>query len=332
MKRMPLNPNGKIDKPKLPFPDTVQANIGRSSITQIDTLTPTQRTLSGIWAKLLPSAPNPIPLEENFFDIGGHSILATRLIFEVRKTFVIEAPLNLIFDQPTIKGLALAIDAQRNDDLGFSSTEPVPPPADSTLRNDIQYADDFETLCSSLQSTYSPVVPIEGGKGLTVFLTGGTGFLGSFILAHLLSLEVVSKVICLVRGKNEEDALERLRSSAADRGVWQDIWLEKQRVSVVTGDLGETRFGLSEDLWNGLCDSVDAVVHNGALVSPFRLGAAFHSLNQIGSLGFPIFQTSWPQCHWNPHSSRVGNQKSIQAIHIRLFHLCFRHRTLCAAV
>ncbi|KIM33712.1 hypothetical protein M408DRAFT_60290 [Serendipita vermifera MAFF 305830] len=266
MKRMPLNPNGKIDKPKLPFPDTVQANVGKTVAAQTNALTPTQKTLSEIWVKLLPSAPTPIPLEENFFDIGGHSILATRLIFEIRKTFVVEAPLNLIFDQPTIKGLASAIDAQRNDDLGFNSTEPVPPPAESTLKNEIDYAADFESLISNLQPAYAPFTPIETGKKLSVFLTGGTGFLGSFILAHLLSLEVVGKVICLVRGKSDAEALDRLRSSAEDRGVWQDAWVEQQRLVAVTGDLGEPRFGLDNALWDNFCDSVDAVVHNGALV------------------------------------------------------------------
>ena len=272
MKRMPLNPNGKIDKPKLPFPDTVQANAGKAPTAQSDALTPTQKVLSEIWGKLLPSAPTPIPLDESFFDIGGHSILATRLIFEVRRRFVVEAPLNLIFDQPTIKGLASAIDAQRNEDLGFNSTEPPPPPAETTLRNEIDYAADFEALVSSLQPIYSPIDSIDSGKNLTVFLTGGTGFLGSFILAHLLSLEVVKKVICLVRGKSDEEAMDRLRSSAEDRGIWQNAWIEHQRVSVVTGDLGEPRFGLSTTLWGDFCNSVDAVVHNGALVSPLIPG------------------------------------------------------------
>jgi L-2-aminoadipate reductase len=268
MQRMPLNPNGKIDKPRLPFPDTVQANVGKAP-ANLDALTPTQKILSEIWAKLLPNAPTPIPLDENFFDIGGHSILATRLTFEVRKRFVIEAPLSLIFDQPTIKGLASAIDILRNDDLGFNSLDNLPPPADTTLRNDIDYAADYEALISSLQPSYAPAVPREGGSKITVFLTGSTGFLGSFILAQLLSLQVVGKVICLVRGKSEADAFERLRSSSEDRGVWQNTWVDQKRVSVVTGDLSAPKFGLQDSLWVTLCETVDAVVHNGALVCQF---------------------------------------------------------------
>jgi L-aminoadipate-semialdehyde dehydrogenase len=271
MQRMPLNPNGKIDKPKLPFPDTVQANVGKAS-ANVGTLTPTQTILSEVWVKLLPNAPTPIPLDENFFDMGGHSILATRLTFEVRKRFVVDMPLSLIFDQPTIKGLASVIDILRNDDLGFNSAENTSPPVDSTLKNEVDYAADYEALVSSLQPSYARVVPRDSGSKIVVFLTGGTGFLGSFILAQLLGLDAVSKVICLVRGKTEANALERLRSSAEDRGVWKNTWLDQGRVSVVMGDLGTPKFGLKDSVWDTLCETADAVVHNGALVCQFIVG------------------------------------------------------------
>lgn len=266
---MPLNPNGKVDKPKLPFPDTAQA-VPREAppMSNKATLTPTQKTLSDIWAKLLPNTPSPIPIEENFFDVGGHSILATRLIFEIRRVFVVDAPLSLIFDKPTIHGLSDAIDALRNDDFAFNA--PLGPPPEVNEPK-LDYATDYETLTGSLASTYEAVKEIPSGEKLTIFLTGGTGFLGSFILTHLLGLEQTKQVICLVRGKDDADALERLRSSAQDRGVWNDEWTAdgSKKVTVVTGDLSEPRFGLSESLWDELCQSVDAVVHNGALVNPF---------------------------------------------------------------
>jgi L-aminoadipate-semialdehyde dehydrogenase len=267
---MPLNPNGKVDKPKLPFPDTAQAAPREAASSTNTTLTSTQKALSEIWAKLLPNAPSPIPIEDNFFDLGGHSILATRLIFEVRRAFVVDAPLSLIFDKPTIQGLSVAIDALRNDDLAFNaSVEPAPP---ETNEPKLNYAADYEALVNSLSPAYDAVKDIPVGQKVTVFLTGGTGFLGSFILAHLLSLEQTEQVICLVRGKDDADALERLRSSAQDRDIWKDEWVadgngQTKKVTVVTGDLSEPRFGLRESLWDELCQSVDAVVHNGALVN-----------------------------------------------------------------
>ena len=106
---MPLNPNGKIDKPALPFPDTAQA-----AAAPVRKGNSTEETLQSIFANILPNAPQPVPVDENFFDLGGHSILATRLVFEIRKAFAVDAPLGLIFEQPTIEGLVGAIEALRN--------------------------------------------------------------------------------------------------------------------------------------------------------------------------------------------------------------------------
>ncbi|TFY78984.1 hypothetical protein EWM64_g5026 [Hericium alpestre] len=93
LKRMPLNPNGKIDKPALPFPDTAQAASiePQAPAAGLPTATATEQAMQAIWTRILPNAPSPIPLDESFFDLGGHSILATRLIFEIRKAFVVNA-------------------------------------------------------------------------------------------------------------------------------------------------------------------------------------------------------------------------------------------------
>ncbi|KAG8805456.1 large subunit of alpha-aminoadipate reductase [Serendipita sp. 399] len=283
MRRMPLNPNGKIDKPKLPFPDTAQVVAPKDTIPDSTSLTPTQKTLSGIWAKLLPNAPSSIPLDENFFDLGGHSILATRLVFEIRKTFVVDAPLSLIFDQPTIGGLASSIEVLRSDDLAISDQTPLHPQVSNKV--EVNYAADFDSLATShLRPSYSAYAPPPAGKKLTVFLTGGTGFLGSFILTHLLSLDTVGKVVCLVRGKDNEDALERLRSSCVDRESWQASWTDKNRLSVVSGDLSEPKFGLNDSVWDTLCDSVDSVVHNGAMVHWVYPYVKLRAPNVIGTL------------------------------------------------
>ena len=96
---MPLNPNGKIDKPALPFPDTAQLAVvdaARADGKQ-STATPTETAIQAIWTRILTNT-SSIPLDENFFDLGGHSILATRLIFEIRKAFLVDAPLGLVFD------------------------------------------------------------------------------------------------------------------------------------------------------------------------------------------------------------------------------------------
>lgn len=267
---MPLNPNGKVDKPALPFPDTAQLAV--TETRPEGAVSTTEEAMRSIWARILPNAPSPIPLDDNFFDLGGHSILATRLIFEIRKSFVVEAPLGLVFDKPTIKGLSTAVDELRNTDLGFSykSGEDAPSPttaAKTDIGRHVEYGQDYEVLLNKLRPTYAGIPSDYSTRPLTVFLTGATGFLGAFILRDLLDREErVAKVICLVRASDDAKALSRLRDSASGRGVWNEKWVETSRVEVVKGDLDQERFGLDEATWQRIAEEADAIVHNGALV------------------------------------------------------------------
>lgn len=265
LSRMPLNPNGKIDKPALPFPDTAQASFAAPAVSAGNN--PTELTMQSIWSTILPNAPTPIPVDESFFDLGGHSILATRLIFEIRKVFVIEAPLGLIFERPTIAGLVSAVDAIRNGDLGLSSVVPAGPTAEAKAAP-VEYGDDFNALVKTLKPSYPAPPAASNEHPISVFLTGSTGFLGAFVLSDLLSRqERVKKVVCLVRGKTVEQGLQRLKEGSTDRGVWSDEWAASGRLEVVTGDLALENFGLNADIWARVANEADVVLHNGALVS-----------------------------------------------------------------
>ncbi|KXN89138.1 L-aminoadipate-semialdehyde dehydrogenase [Leucoagaricus sp. SymC.cos] len=270
LKRMPLNPNGKIDKP------AQASNVPTST----KAANPTEQKMRGIWASILPNPPSPIPLDESFFDLGGHSILATRLIFEIRKVFVVNAPMGLIFEQPTIAGLVAAVEALRNADLGLAY-QPTPitsatgqllgvPGAEAPKKATaapLEYGQDYIKLLEKLKPSYPSLPSDFYDHPLTVFLTGATGFLGAFVLKDLLSREDrVKKVICLVRGSDQAKALTRLREGSTDRGVWDEKWVQEGRLEVVTGDLGIESFGLDQETWGRVAAEADVVLHNGALV------------------------------------------------------------------
>ncbi|GAA5943971.1 L-aminoadipate-semialdehyde dehydrogenase [Sporobolomyces koalae] len=270
--RMPLNPNGKIDKPALPFPDTVAA-AAASSITSAATdsvqqLTATERTIHDIWLQLLPSPPPDIPLDESFFDLGGHSILATRLIFEVRKTLAVGAPLGLVFDYPTIRSLAKELDSLRDGDLGLAGDKNSKAGAQAGSTADNEYSEDADKLVNELRHSYEK--PAHSDAAKVVFLTGATGFLGAFILRDLLDPArrggQVAKVICHVRAATLEKGMSRLRESGEGRGAWDEEWVASGRLEVVTGDLEGDRLGMTEAEWDRLAKEVDAIVHNGAIV------------------------------------------------------------------
>ncbi|GAA6017490.1 hypothetical protein JCM11491_006841 [Sporobolomyces phaffii] len=272
--RMPLNPNGKIDKPALPFPDTVAAAAAASagpSATSNSTeqLTATEKTIHDIWLQLLPSPPPEIPLDESFFDLGGHSILATRLIFELRKTLAVGAPLGLVFDFPTIRALANELDSLRDSDLGLAGNKGASAGgANASSNADTEYSEDADKLVDSLRTSYEKPAPSDAPK--TVFLTGATGFLGAFILRDLLDKSrrggQVAKVICHVRASTLEKGMSRLRESGEGRGAWDEEWVNTGRLEAVTGDLEGDKLGMGDEVWNRLGQEVDAIVHNGAIV------------------------------------------------------------------
>ncbi|EJD54724.1 alpha-aminoadipate reductase Lys1p [Auricularia subglabra TFB-10046 SS5] len=276
--RMPLNPNGKIDKPALPFPDTA---LGSSSTKQTENLTPTQQAVRDIWAGLLPAtAASSIGLDDSFFDLGGHSILATRLVFELRNALGAPAPLGLVFAHPTLRALANAVDALRGSDLGLTFPAAAAPA-------EAAYAADADALIAKLDASYAPPPADFGapGKRLTVLLTGATGFLGAYVLRDLLSRgERIAKVVCLVRANDEKAGLDRLRASCEDRGVWDKSWEADSRVQVVLGDLAAEKWSLRNDVWMRLANDVDAVIHNGALVHWVYPYEKLRAANIIGTL------------------------------------------------
>ncbi|WP_344968544.1 thioester reductase domain-containing protein, partial [Streptosporangium fragile] len=109
--------------------------------------------------------------------------------------------------------------------------------------------------------------PIPQGPPRRVLLTGATGFLGAYLLAGLLRA-AEADVHCLVRG---DDPAGRLRGNLARYGLWDDRFTG--RIVPERGDLGLPGLGLPTTRFAELADTVDLVVHNGALVNfalPYR--------------------------------------------------------------
>ena len=99
--KIPLTPNGKIDRQALPQPESV-ATAAYSAPT-----TPAEEALANIWGEVLRR--ERISIDDNFFDLGGHSLLATLVVSRIREQFRIELPIRVLFDSPTIRSLAAAV-------------------------------------------------------------------------------------------------------------------------------------------------------------------------------------------------------------------------------
>ena len=103
--KIPLTPNGKVNRRELPVPEFSEDEANANFVAP---RTPVEETLAGIWCETL--SVSQVGVESNFFDLGGHSLLATRVLSQIREKFGIELPLRVLFELPTIAGLAQHLD------------------------------------------------------------------------------------------------------------------------------------------------------------------------------------------------------------------------------
>jgi amino acid adenylation domain-containing protein len=108
---LPLTPNGKIDRNALPAPDGNRLDQG---VPFAAPKTPTELALARIWCKLL--GVDQIGIHENFFAIGGHSLLAVRMVNEIKRQLAPDMPVRILFQHSTIHDLARVLSAQKFTD------------------------------------------------------------------------------------------------------------------------------------------------------------------------------------------------------------------------
>jgi acyl-coenzyme A synthetase/AMP-(fatty) acid ligase/acyl carrier protein len=106
---LPLTGSGKIDHRALPEPDWGAA----TGQVPVAPRTPVESKLAGLVAELL-ALPAPVGVSDNFFALGGHSLTATRLMAQLRTVYGVDLPLRTLFADPTVAGLAAAVESAGN--------------------------------------------------------------------------------------------------------------------------------------------------------------------------------------------------------------------------
>jgi len=124
--RLPLLPNGKLDRGALPA-----AGTERSEGEYAPPRTPTEEMLAAIWGELL--GVERAGARDSFFELGGHSLLATQLVSRLRQSMGVEVGLRAIFETPVLAALAWRIDQLRRGDYLPEAPPLVPVPRDGAL-------------------------------------------------------------------------------------------------------------------------------------------------------------------------------------------------------
>ena len=112
--RLPLTPNGKVDRKALPAPDQTRPEL--EGVDYVAPQTPIEHHLVEIWKELL--GLERVGIHDNFFELGGHSLLATQLVSRLRAGEEgVEIPLRIVFESPTIAGIADFIEREQQQRL-----------------------------------------------------------------------------------------------------------------------------------------------------------------------------------------------------------------------
>jgi amino acid adenylation domain-containing protein/thioester reductase-like protein len=260
MDSFPLTPNGKVDRRALPAPSSERPDLDEEFVPPSN---PIEEQLAKIWSQGLEIS--LIGINDNFFDLGGHSLLVAQMMTQVSETFQVVLPLSCLFKSPTIAGLARSI-------LGAQQPQ-----------KDTNIVDESDLLADTILSP--SITPDKIGVDWSqapqnILLTGATGFLGAFLLDELLQ-STKATIYCLVRSSSLAVAQQKLQRNLERYGL--DAAAQSDRVVPLLGDLSQPLLGLSEVQFHKLAGQIDLIYHNGAFVNLVYPYAALRDINVKGT-------------------------------------------------
>ena len=258
LKEMPMTPNGKTDVKALPEPELAVTSA------YVAPANDTEQAFCDIFATILQM--DKVGATDNFFELGGTSLVVTRVIIEADKAGL-HVSYGEVFANPTPRKLAALITGATVPDASPSG---APDPVASF---------DYTAINNLLQrNTLGFFRAGERQQLGNVLITGATGYLGIHILHELISSDA-QNIYCLVRGKTQQAAENRLRTLLFYYFAKSFKEMFGQRIHVILGDVTED---LTEkgSLSNVQCSTV---FNCAAIVKHFSEGTEIEDVNIGGA-------------------------------------------------
>jgi amino acid adenylation domain-containing protein/thioester reductase-like protein len=251
---------GKVDRKRLPPPparaaEKTPATSERAALPTDAPRPEKEARLVGVFEEVLLLERGDVAPDDDFFDLGGHSLAAAQLLSVVEEVFGARLQIQTLLDNPTVTMLCDAIEARpRAGDTGRETDPSDGDPPDLHAEVVLEPG----------------IAPERGGEvaalrdARRVFLTGATGFLGAFLLDELLS-RTEAEVYCLVRAREGKDQMAPVRENMRSYGLWRPELAS--RVVPVAGDLARPMLGLTRERFSRLARETDVIFHAAAAVN-----------------------------------------------------------------
>jgi phthiocerol/phenolphthiocerol synthesis type-I polyketide synthase E len=223
--------------------------------------------IAALWQEILKI--DAVGVHDSFFELGGNSLLAPRVLLRLRQAFGVEVPLPRLLQQPTVALVARAVEELERAPAALPDEAPEATP---------DWAAEV-VLDPAIRGAAEP--PADLASPAAVLLTGATGFLGPFLLRDLLE-QTPARVWCLVRAGSPEQGLARILAGLEAHRLALPPGAAARIVPMV-GDLAARRWGLSESAVAALAAEVEAIYHAGAWVNFTYPYAALKAANVGGT-------------------------------------------------
>jgi len=273
MDRMPVTENGKIDYRALPAIPEDSELFDREIVAPRNE---TEQTLLDAWSCIISSV--DIGVTDNFFDLGGDSLIATQLVREINLRLPFELEMHEFFEYLSIEALATLYESRVSDHTeNYSDTSDVAKIFPALRLDPLDIMNDVARICERIDTLPAAAGAYHGEQARAVFLTGATGWLGAYTLSELLRCSNVV-VYCLVRAKSDAEGLQAILANLQHFNLRINAAMVSRIVPTV-GDLTKPRLGLSAGMWQCVSERVDAIYHLAASVSTLSGYADIRALN-----------------------------------------------------
>jgi amino acid adenylation domain-containing protein/thioester reductase-like protein len=276
LESIPLTANGKIDRQALPTPAT--SHEREDETTYLAPRDPLEEQLAEMWCELL--GLRRVSITDDFFAIGGHSLLTVRLLSRIEKRFGKRLPVAAIFQNRTIKALAETLRRYASSSPWSLTAEAGPSTVDLQAEATLSLA-----CCPEIWSGRLITEPER------ILLTGATGFIGTFLLAELLK-QTTATISCLVRTTDASAGQRKIQQALERAYLWQPEF--QARIHVLPGDLAQPRLGLDEATFAQLAEQIEVIYHNGAAVNMLYPYEALQAANVEGTREIIRLATTGP--------------------------------------